>query len=400
MNILFLAENELSQFLGGTDRISITLANSFAQKGHKCFLAYCRKVDNPDNCLFADKLLLDSYMDESVICDFLSDNQVDIIVSNFVGIDAKRRYLPLFRQASLKTGAKLVACYHAMPGEDLLGNRICNSFWRILHGGSLSSNLKDMALNIMPQSIVKSLFKRKIEAKYRLLYDNGDAVVFHTDIAGKIFAQIASLPYDEKFVAIPSALSYNSFLDPSEIPSKNKEILLIARMDEKSKRISFALRAWAVICRKPEFSGWKFTIAGGGPDLEYFRKMTKRLKLNNISILGRVDDIVPLYKRSSIFLMTSSYEGWGLTLTESQQFGCVPVVLDSFPSLPAVVQNGRNGIISPNNELSEYVSNVEWLMSHPEERADMAANAISDSHKWEISKVTDIWLSLFERLLS
>ena len=41
----------------------------------------------------------------------------------------------------------------------------------------------------------------------------------------------------------------------------------------------------------------------------------------------------PYYNEASIFMMTSSFEGWGLTLTEAQQYGCVPLAFHSFASL-------------------------------------------------------------------
>ncbi len=399
MNILFITENELNQACGGTDRITITLAGAFAAAGHNVFLGFCRHCANPESSLFKDRFMFSRGREREQSESFINDNSIDIVVCNLVGIEAKRAILPRMYDATRGRGAKVVACYHAMPGEDLLGNRMGNSLWRMFHGGKLLPNLKDIALSLSPRCLTKTVFRKRIAKKYRLMYDNGDAVVFHTDVAGKIFASLAGLEFDSKFAAIPSALSYDRFLDPAEIPSKRKEVLLIARMDEKSKRISFALKAWKKISAKPEFSDWKFTIAGDGPDIGYFRRMAKRLKLENLSIEGRVDDVLPLYERASIFLMTSSYEGWGLTLTESQQFGCVPVVLDSFPSLYAVVANGRNGIVSPDNDLPEYVSNVERLMRDGALRQALAANAMEDSHNWEIPKVAGMWLSLFDSLL-
>ena len=51
------------------------------------------------------------------------------------------------------------------------------------------------------------------------------------------------------------------------------------------------------------------------------------------------------YLNSSIFLMTSDYEGWGMTITEAQQFGCIPIVLNTFASLQDLIANGENGFI-------------------------------------------------------
>lgn len=39
--------------------------------------------------------------------------------------------------------------------------------------------------------------------------------------------------------------------------------------------------------------------------------------------------------------MTSSAEGWGLTLTESLQRGVVPVVMNSSPVFSEIIETGR-----------------------------------------------------------
>ena len=42
-------------------------------------------------------------------------------------------------------------------------------------------------------------------------------------------------------------------------------------------------------------------------------------------------------------MMTSSFEGWGLTLTEAQQYGCVPLAFHSFASLTDIITDKVNG---------------------------------------------------------
>jgi glycosyltransferase involved in cell wall biosynthesis len=47
--------------------------------------------------------------------------------------------------------------------------------------------------------------------------------------------------------------------------------------------------------------------------------------------------------------MTSAYEGWGLTLTEAQQMGVVPIAFDSFGAVYDIIENEYNGLIIPNS---------------------------------------------------
>ena len=60
------------------------------------------------------------------------------------------------------------------------------------------------------------------------------------------------------------------------------------------------------------------------------------------------------YEEASIFMLTSSFEGWGLTLTEAQQFGCVPLAFYSYASLPDIITDGKNGFMIPYPALEVY----------------------------------------------
>jgi len=398
MNILFITENELSQQLGGTDRITITLSNEFTRRGHSCYLAFCRKADHPDRCSFKETLLLQDGQESEQLTDYLQIASIDTVVCNLVDINYKRKVLPAVYNASRGTKTRVVACYHAMPGEDLLGNRIGNSLYRIRNYGDIKRNLKDIALTIAPKSLIHSLFGKKIIDKYRLMYNCSDALVLHTPEACAEYAKIAELPLDEKFVAVNSALSYDTFIDESEIDHKEKEVLIVARMDEKSKRLSFALKVWQMINDTGKFDDWHLSIVGGGPDLNYYIKMADRLELENITFEGRVADVTEFYKKASIFMLTSSFEGWALTITEAQQFGVAPVALDSYVSLPTLIENHKTGVIVPNNDYQGYANEMMWLMSNDIARGKIARNGLVSCRRFSVGKIADDWLALFDKL--
>lgn len=400
MNILFVTENEISQQLGGTERITITLSDEFTRLGHTCYLAFCKRSDHPDICSFRQTLLLDEQRSQEQLCELLQRESIDIVVSNLVGISYKRRLLPILYAATRGTKARVVGCYHAMPGEDLLGNRIDNSLYRIRRGGSLTANLKDIALTILGPKMVRRIFRRSITRKYRLMDDYSDRIVLHTPEACRQYAQIAGLPFDGRFAAVNSALSYDTFLDEAALAGKARVVLIVARLDEKPKRISFALKAWKAILQDGRFSSWQLKIVGGGPDEAYYRRMARRLGLKNVSFEGRVADLTAYYREASIFLLTSAFEGWALTLTESQQFGVVPVALDSYVSLPTIIKDRETGLIVPDGDMKAFVAAVRSLMADDALRERIARSGLVSCRRFTVDKIARDWLALFEDMLS
>ena len=93
-------------------------------------------------------------------------------------------------------------------------------------------------------------------------------------------------------------------------------------------------------------------------------------------------------------LMTSSFEGWGLTLTEAQQYGCVPLAFHSFASLTDIITDKVNGFAIPNDDISLYIKQMKLLMTDEKLRKSMSANAIESSKQFSIEIIIKKWMEV------
>lgn len=400
MNILFLTESDLSPMQGGTEHITLAVAEGLQRKGCGCFLAYGKECSLWPADSFTGKLKYTREDAAGQLEEFIRSNGISVVISNLVDITYKRWLLPVAFDVTRKTGARMLACFHAMPGEELLGNSPACCMYRIAHGGKLAANLKDMVLRIAPAGFVRTVFGNYIRSRYTLMYDNCDRLVLLSSLFYQSFAELGGLEVDYKFTHVPNSLTYDTFLREEDIPSKRKEVMILARMDEKSKRISEALKIWQKVEQDGGHPDWCLTIVGGGQDLPYFKRIATRLGLQKVSFEGRQEDALQYYRRASIFMMTSAYEGWGLTLTESQQMGVVPIAYHSYASLPEIISDGENGFIIPDEDKNEFYQKLTWLMDNTSERRKMASEAIRSSHRFEAGKVADVWTSLFKSIAS
>ncbi|MBU2436939.1 MAG: glycosyltransferase family 4 protein [Candidatus Omnitrophica bacterium] len=88
-----------------------------------------------------------------------------------------------------------------------------------------------------------------------------------------------------------------------------------------------------------------FIIAGDGYLRKQIEKEIKLMKLeDNVRLAGWVDDIIPLFKQASIFVLTSLWEGLPLSLIEAVISG-VPVVVTNTQGLLDIVDYGKQGIV-------------------------------------------------------
>ena len=194
-----------------------------------------------------------------------------------------------------------------------------------------------------------------------------------------------------KILSIPNMLTFP--IEGKISFDKGKEVLIVARMDERSKRIKLALRIWGSISHKILEQGWKLTIVGDGEDLTYYKEYVEKHNMKNVSFEGRQNPL-PYYQRADIFMMTSALEGWPMTLMEAMQNGCVPIVFDSFKAVYDIV-DGNSGIIVPNNDVETYIRELERLMRDDDYRKRLAKNALKDCQRFSKDRIVGQWFELF-----
>lgn len=125
----------------------------------------------------------------------------------------------------------------------------------------------------------------------------------------------------------------------------------------------------------------------------------KKHNLSRVSFEG-TQEPSGYYKRASLFMMTSLYEGWGLTLTEAQQFGCIPLAFSSYASLPDIITDGENGCVIDEGNDVEYIQRMKALMDDKKMRISMASKSIESSHRFENAKIVEEWHKLISGLIN
>lgn len=93
--------------------------------------------------------------------------------------------------------------------------------------------------------------------------------------------------------------------------------------------------------------------------------------------------------------MTSAFEGFVLTLTEAQQFGVVPIVMNSFPSLHDIIINDFNGIIVANNDIKAMCLALTNLAEDQVKREYLAKNGLNYVNRFAVKNIAQEWVNLF-----
>lgn len=392
LNVLIVMHGECCPNTGGIQRVSDILVGTMSAKyGHKFYCLY--RFKGPADV--ARTKYEKSYWMENItkegIAEIIDANSIDIILNQELHWNSIT-----IRQAiaiSKKPSCKVVYALHVKPMADALDSvRFSHVYDYYKSDRSLSGLIK---LIFYPVYRYRNL--RYLRRMYGKANNYSDRVVLLSQSYKEAWVNY-SIPHpvnEAKILSIPNPLSYTILPNEINLKDKRKRLLFVGRLSEGHKRVSLILKVWKEISCDVKFSDWQLDIIGDGPDRSAYEQIAS--SIDRINIWGWQSPM-DFYRRSSIFLMTSAFEGWPMTILESSQMGCVPVVFDSFSSIHDIINDGENGLLVANNDMDAYVTAVKSLMSDHAAREKMANMAMQRVQRFSKEKISAAWQKLFEEI--
>lgn len=187
----------------------------------------------------------------------------------------------------------------------------------------------------------------------------------------------------------------NTYEEPVVKTNREKIVLFVGRLDNKAKGVDRLLRIWKQV--ESEQNNWKLKIVGDGQDKMMLMDLSKKLQLHQVSFEG-FQTPKPYYEEASIFCMTSTFEGFGMVLTEAMQHGVVPIAFNSYDALKDIVTDGYNGIVIPAFDEMQFAQKLKYLIEHVEILKSMSEQAIVDSKRFSRERIAVEWYNLIESL--
>ena len=196
-----------------------------------------------------------------------------------------------------------------------------------------------------------------------------------------------------KVCVIPNIVHLNETGEYSD--SEAKSVIFVGRFS-KQKNIKSLLKIWRIVHeRNPK---WQLQIYGGyGEEQNSLLPIIENMNAN-IHVHEPTSDIMKKYKESSILVMTSAYEPFGLVLPEAMSCG-IPVVAFDCPYGPSdIITDGKDGFLIRNNDIHDFAEKVCLLMDKPDLRKKMGKAGIVSSRRYEAKLIMPQWVQLFQSL--
>jgi glycosyltransferase involved in cell wall biosynthesis len=200
-------------------------------------------------------------------------------------------------------------------------------------------------------------------------------------------------PELDNVVKIPDAL-------PFKIDGKSnflaKRVVSIGRY-AYDKGNDMLLQAWSIIEKKrPD---WTLDIYGNGDKEPYQTQMAELgIDPHRCHLYGPITDVKKEYLSSSVFVLPSRFEGFGLVIIEAMACGVPVVAFDCENGPRSIIVDGENGFLVPPFDICAFAEKVMLLMSDLELRKKIGANAQKAASQYDIDRIGQQWKRLFEEL--
>ena len=188
-----------------------------------------------------------------------------------------------------------------------------------------------------------------------------------------------------------------SFFSDTVSDCMRKQVIAAGRYVSQ-KGFDRLISAWQkVASRHPD---WVLKIYGDGGERESLQQQIAELGLSENCILEHsVSDIAAKFQESSIFVLSSRYEGFGLVIVEAMSCG-LPVVSFACHCGPQdIISEGIDGLLLPEGDIDGLAKKICLLIEEEELRKKMGKMARLKSEDYKIENIGVQWTALFESLL-
>lgn len=198
------------------------------------------------------------------------------------------------------------------------------------------------------------------------------------------------LPKKSNVAYIPNILPFN--IDGT-VNYASKVVIAVGRLDAQ-KGFDRLIGIWSLLAN--DHKDWKLKIYGEGSDKQRLQKQIDSLGLSSsVTLCGSAKDIRSKYLESSIFVMTSRYEGMPMTMLEAKSLG-LPVVSYDFPCGPKdLINDGIDGFVVKDGEKNNFAIKLAKLMNEENLRIEFGANSRSNAAYYAEKNIMELWRQLF-----
>lgn len=389
MSILFLLKTLET---GGLEVVTSVLANKFVAEGHHvCIFSFLGGRNSIAERLDKQVLLT---MGNGYAASWENVKKMrEVLIKNGVNVIINQWGLPLVPiktacRATQGLNIKIISVYHNAPS---FNGRIQKLNIQLME---CENPVRRVMLRML-----SCVYKAVISRAMKYIYNQSDLFLVLSACYKNEFCEFTGIKDTRKLEVMTNPVTIDARNFHYDSATKQREIIYVGRLDFVQKRVYRVIDTWNFL--EESFPNWQLTIVGDGEDRSNLENHVRALGLKHVSFEGFKTPL-EYYKRASILMLTSDFEGFPLVLAECMSFGVVPVVYNSYAAVSDIIEDDKDGMIISYNEKffdAESMGNrIALLIRDVEKRAYMAMAAIEKSKLYSIDEIYQKWMRIMQSI--
>ena len=185
-------------------------------------------------------------------------------------------------------------------------------------------------------------------------------------------------------------------LPENSAPLKSKRLVSVGRLSPEKGYLDLLKIFNILVKSKPD---WHLDIIGDGVERDKLKKYIEKNELNEkVTLHGfqGKEYIDKILHDSSIYLMTSYTESFGIVLIEAMSHGIPCIAFDSAEGAREIINSGENGYLIKNRNQEAMIMKIKDLINNEEERIRIGKQARKSVKKYTSDIVGEEWITLME----
>lgn len=359
MNIYFFALDV--SIKGGTEGVTLKLANFFATKGHNVS-----------------------------IVSFFRSNETESVVP----VDVKIIYLNNYRYPLENPKERIQSFLKCLWKLRKLKKRMMAPKTDVYIGQNFFANMLLWLVGLGKYAIGCEHFKYdmysdKVKSIRNYVYSHFGKIVTLTDKDRDKFRKHLG---EKMVITIPNMAFVK---DDFELSLESKTIIAVGRLAVQ-KGFDYLIDAMKGVVEK--HGDWKLNIWGEGDLREQLQAQIDRNSLQeNITLCGYTTNVNSKFAESAFYVLSSRYEGLPLVLIEAFSLG-VPAVAFDCPSGPAELLAEGGGILVETENVEKLTDAINYMIEHPEYRKECSKHKEYIRANLAPEVIYSKWVKLFNEL--
>ena len=234
----------------------------------------------------------------------------------------------------------------------------------------------------------------------RFIYPHIKHIILASESTKKSFEQWLGKKNNGKIMVIPYAIDssvYEMHVKNHNnvtlsVNSREPTIIAVGRLCDQ-KGFDILIRAHQILLKKGCIQ--RLLILGEGPARPELEGLIAELRLQEtVRLAGFVSNPVEFMRQSTVFVLSSRFEGFGVVLVEAMLAG-IPIISTDCPDGPSdVLERGKYGVLVPVEDSNALANAIEAMLRSPEMQLQYQAKCRGRANHYNPSLVANKWHAL------